>query len=148
MTHDQATLFPTERPGNDATTATMPASSSRRLPAGPSPAGPGHTLRPSARRLRKYDRHGKLTLQYRILKRLANHGRITSTELNRAGETDWHVQRSAGQRLRDVRSVFGLDLRRTTRDGITTWSLGMGDRITARELITEAARRAPRKRRR
>ena len=151
MTDAQPTLFPTARAGND-----MPQ---------------GHTLRPSepanegcptgalssrpdrrreaassGRRLRKYDRRtGKLTLQYRILKRLANRGQITSSELNRAGATDWHVQRSAGQRLRDVRSVFGLDLKRTTKDGVTTWSLGMGDRIRAKELVDQAARRAPRK---
>ena len=162
---DQQTLFPTDEVSNATATAatTAPVTTSRRTPSPSDTTHPpandgcpkgapssGPDRRRSAaiggRRLRKYDRKGKRSLQYRILRWLANHGQITSTELNVAGSKDWHVQRSAGQRLRDCRSVFGLDLKRTTKDGVTTWSLDIGDRIRAKELCDIAARQARRRR--
>ena len=143
---DQQTLFPTHHAGNDAPAGGSPLTTSIQTHRPPAPA-PGPRSNPRACRLNKYDRKThKRTLQYRILRWLANKGQITSTELNKAGSKDWHVQRSAGQRLRDCRSVFGLDLRRTTKGGITTWSLDIGDRIRAKELCDIAARRARRRR--
>ena len=67
------------------------------------------TDQPKRPHLAKLNRRGQLSLQYMLMQSLALSGFVTSAHLRRLGEASWRGQ-SAGQRLRDVRRVFGLHL--------------------------------------
>ena len=99
-----------------------------------------------ASRLTKYFR-GQLTMQYRVLAKFARSGQITTAEINRQGEKDWRVQRSVGQRIRDCRSEFGLDVRCGTDPDDSSgnrWTVSPADQERARALVADADRRSER----
>ena len=98
-------------------------------------------------RVAKVGRDGKRTILYQVLELFVRRGHITTREINLRGQGDWRWQRSAGQRIRELRELgYDIGVGPDPADSKGhRWEMAMDDRYRASLLLREADRRAARR---
>jgi len=107
-------------------------------PAAKPAPGPVRSRRTSSWRVRKHiHRRGRwrLSVQYWVLRKFADQGFITSSEIMR--DADLHVQASARQRIRDCRAR-GLRIECDEFGDRCIWRISQQSRDVARQVVRRA----------